>query len=111
MNRNFFIAEVIQVTREKRVDGTVIRVFVQDGKQAIKFDCLRRGAHYHLDPDGRNRVYPIDDPLPLQWAAYAIRENLRELLQSAGYVEAAAELGAEALRSQVEHVASLLQTE
>jgi len=92
MRRKLVVAGSLQITREERSEGPVIRVFVYGGIEALKFDCFARGAHYHLDPDGRNRVYPIVDPDPVGWTQQAIRGRLQHLLESAGYPEAAAEL-------------------
>jgi hypothetical protein len=101
MRENSTANEPTRITREDREEGTVIRVFVRGGTQAIKFDCFRRGAHYHLDPDGRNSVHPIKHPEPLQWAAYAIRESLSQLLQAAGYQEVVAEVKSDCVLLQL----------
>ena len=86
------VAGSVRITREERSEGPVIRVFVDGGVQALKFDCFDRGAHFHLDPDGRNRVLPINDSHPRDWTARALPGRLREMLQSAGYGDANVEL-------------------
>jgi len=109
MRENLLVTKAIKITRERRGDGTVIRVFTTGGAQAIKLDCLERNAHYHLDPDGRNIVRSIEDADPLEWAARALRSSLSPMLRAAGYEEAAADVGREQVRSQIEEVAATLQ--
>lgn len=101
MHKNVKQVGTLKITREERTDGTVIRVFVRSGRQALKFDCLRLGAHYHLDPDGTNRVVPIAKRPALEWTAGAIANNLDTLLMSAGYARDAVQLADEDLRLQL----------
>jgi hypothetical protein len=79
----------VRLTFEHRTyQGAVIRVFVVEKgheRQALKFDPFVRGAHFHVNPDGRNVVRPIRDSDPLGWTIKEISERLLDLLTEAGY--------------------------
>jgi len=102
MGEQVFVHGPIRIACQDRNEGVVIRVFVRDGIQALKFDCFRQGAHYHVDPDGRNDVYPIHEANPLKWASDTIRERLGQLLAVAGHEDAAADLDRQGVSEQVE---------
>ena len=42
--------------------GSTLRVGSSDGAQEwMRFDCFDRNPHWHLDPNGRNEVHPLDE--------------------------------------------------
>lgn len=69
--------------------------------QVLRFDCFRRAPHYHLDPeydDEQLGLDPAEARDPLAWALLQIRENIPDLLRTAGYEQLAVEVDATALQ-------------
>ena len=84
-------------------DGLSLHVFgTADGHEYVRFDCFDDAPHYHyLDPaSSRNVVHDYDavahGPI-VDWALYALRTRLAEMLTHAGATEIAAALDVVAL--------------
>ncbi len=84
--------EFLVETRESGDDGgpSIQVLATVEGRevQLLRFDCFRKGPHYHYDPDGRNHHYDLD-PLfiedSLGWALTQLGERLGPLVERAGY--------------------------
>jgi len=82
--------------------GATIEVFGDvDGKaiQVLRFDCFRKGPHYHYDPTGKNRQEKLDPARedPLDWSFRQIRSNIPTMLRTAGFDALARQVDAGAL--------------
>ena len=66
--------------------GPTLRVCARaDDRELLRFDCFERGAHWHVDPSGRDEITPLaDDVDPLAWTLGELRRDL------AGYLARAA---------------------
>ncbi len=66
--------------------GPTLRVrAADDGRELLRFDCFAHGAHWHLDPPGRDEISAI--PLEhesLDWTLGELRRDLAGYLRSAG---------------------------
>ena len=69
--------------------GPTLRVRrVRSGQELMRFDCFAHGAHWHLDPDGRDEVTKL--PLSveaLDWTLAELRRDLAGYLAKAGFGE------------------------
>ena len=65
--------------------GPTLRVRARDGgRELLRFDCFDQGAHWHVDPGGRNLISPLgSESDPLAWTLAELRQDL------AGYLERA----------------------
>jgi cystathionine beta-lyase len=80
--------------------GPTLRVRrASDARELLRFDCFMRGAHWHLDPDGPDRLTKLPREVDaIDWTLAELRGDL------AGYVSrAGGELGA--LAPDVAHAA------
>jgi cysteine-S-conjugate beta-lyase len=60
-----------------------------DGHELLRFDCFAQGAHWHVDPGGRDEATPIPFALePLEWTLGELRRDLDGYLAKAGMTEA-----------------------
>jgi cystathionine beta-lyase len=67
--------------------GPTLRVLEErDGRELLRFDCFARGAHWHLDPSGRDVVAPLPpDADSLEWTLTELRADLAGFLARAGF--------------------------
>jgi cysteine-S-conjugate beta-lyase len=90
--------------------GPTLRVrAAADGRELLRFDCFARGAHWHLDPGGRDEVHELAPGVDaLAWTLDALRSELPGYLARAGH---AAPLGADAAAqaAALEHVEAELR--
>ena len=80
--------------------GTVHVNGTDDGLEYLRFDCFEEKPHYHYVhyPEASNTVCRLDqfangDPLP--WTLARLRNNLPDMLDSAGSTELAAKVRAD----------------
>jgi cystathionine beta-lyase len=88
---------------EHRVpNGPTLRVRDAAGRERLRFDCFEPGAHFHLDPEGTDRVTPIPaDPDSIDWTLGELRRDLAGWLARGG-IELLPALDPAALRSALE---------
>jgi cystathionine beta-lyase len=68
--------------------GPTLRVRAADERELLRFDCFAHGAHWHLDPAGRDEISPI--PLEhesLDWTLAELRRDLGGFLKRAGLTD------------------------
>ncbi len=57
----------------------------REGRELLRFDCFARGAHWHLDPSGRDEVTPLPPGVDsLEWTLAELRADLAGYLAKAG---------------------------
>jgi cystathionine beta-lyase len=57
----------------------------EDGRELLRFDAFAEGAHWHLEPEGRDEVTPLDPVRePIDTVMDALREDLAGWLGRAG---------------------------
>lgn len=97
--------------------GPSVRVFGEaDGKniQLLRFDCFRKNPHYHYDPSGRNDHIRLDKsevPDSVAWTIEQLRENLVEMIRTAGYDSIADEVDQAAVTKILPDMESLMREE
>ena len=65
--------------------GPTLRVRDEAGREWLRFDCFERGAHWHLDPAGRDEITRFDEGEdPLEWMLATLRADAAGLLARAG---------------------------
>jgi cystathionine beta-lyase len=66
--------------------GPTLRVRrAADGRELLRFDCFARGAHWHLEPDGRDTVTEIAPAADaLEWTLAELRRDLTGYVARAG---------------------------
>ena len=66
--------------------GPTLRVRgAADGREWLRFDCFDEGAHWHLDPAGRDAITRLEPGVdPLAWALAELRRDLPGYLARAG---------------------------
>jgi cystathionine beta-lyase len=66
--------------------GPTIRlVRNQDGRELLRFDCFVQGAHWHLDPAGRDEITQLPPSVDsLEWTLTELRADLAGYLAKAG---------------------------
>lgn len=101
------LARGIQVVGDEDPNGYVIRVGFQDGRQIATFNCFRKDPHVLIVRGDVTTRTPIETDTPLTWSANEICKHLPELLDAAGYDDAAAEFRARPHQLQTEDVTSL----
>lgn len=71
--------------REPGADGgPTLRVrAADDDRELLRFDCFARGAHWHLDPPGRDEIQQIAEP-PIEWTLEQLRSDLAGHVVRAG---------------------------
>jgi cystathionine beta-lyase len=67
--------------------GPALRVIRErDGRELLRFDCFAQGAHWHLDPSGRDEITRLPPGVDsLEWTLAELREHLTEYLERAGF--------------------------
>ncbi len=70
--------------------GPTLRVCrAEDGRELLRFDCFAEGAHWHLDPAGRDEITALPPGLDaLEWTLAELRRDLPGYLARAGLPEA-----------------------
>ena len=64
--------------------GPTLRV-CEEGRQRLRFDCFARGAHWHLDPEGRDEVTRLPAAVDaIDWTLDQLRLDLTGFLARAG---------------------------
>jgi cystathionine beta-lyase len=66
--------------------GPTLRVLAAaDGRELLRFDCFASGAHWHLDPPGRDEISQLEPGLdPIEWTLATLRGGLPSLLARVG---------------------------
>jgi cystathionine beta-lyase len=66
--------------------GPTLRVLAApDGRELLRFDCFALGAHWHLDPPGRDEVTQLPPSADsLEWTLAELRADLPGYLAMAG---------------------------
>jgi cystathionine beta-lyase len=60
-----------------------------DGREVLRFDCFAHGAHWHLDPAGRDEITAIGlAHESLEWTLAELRRDLAGYVRRAGVAEA-----------------------
>jgi hypothetical protein len=79
--------------------GPTIMVFGEVGgepTEVLRFDAFRKGPHYHAPTSSpENPLDHVDDPL--KWSLTQVRDNLPELIVSAGFPDLAGAVDGAAL--------------
>jgi cystathionine beta-lyase len=71
--------------------GPTLRVRGEDAREWLRFDCFERGAHWHLDPAGRDEITQLASGVDaLVWTLGELRRDLAGYLARAGAPELAA---------------------
>ncbi len=67
--------------------GPTLRVIRdRDGRELLRFDCFAQGAHWHLDPSGRDEITQLPPSVDsLEWCLRELRANLAGYLDEAGF--------------------------
>jgi len=71
-----------------RATGPTLQVYAEapENRELLRFDCFDRGAHWHLDPDGRDLMTPLRDGVDsIEWVISALRADLNGYLVRAGF--------------------------
>lgn len=65
--------------------GPTLRVVrSQDGRELLRFDCFVQGAHWHLDPPGRDEIRQLPPGVDsLEWTLTELRAHLAGWLEEA----------------------------
>jgi cystathionine beta-lyase len=64
--------------------GPTLRVRA-GGRELLRFDCFARGAHWHLDPGGRDEITRLGPEVDaLEWTLAELRRDLAGYLARAG---------------------------
>ena len=66
--------------------GPTLRVRrAADGRELLRFDCFARGAHWHVDPEGRDEITPLAAGSDaLEWTLAELRKDYAGYLARAG---------------------------
>ena len=97
--------------------GPSVRVYGEaDGEniQLLRFDCFRKDPHYHYDPSGKNDQRHLDKasvPDSVAWTIEQLRENLVEMIHTAGYNSVADNVDQAAVARVLPEVESLMRGE
>ena len=97
--------------------GPSVRVYGEaDGEniQLLRFDCFRKDPHYHYDPSGKNDQRHLDKasvPDSVAWTIEQLRENLVEMIHTAGYNSVADNVDQAAVAKVLPEVESLMRGE
>jgi cystathionine beta-lyase len=69
--------------------GPTLRVrAASDARELLRFDCFAHGAHWHLDPAGRDEITPISlEHESLDWTLGELRRDLGGYLKKVGLTE------------------------
>jgi len=75
----------------------------QDGRELLRFDCFVQGAHWHLDPSGRDQITQLPPSVDsLEWTLGELRANLAGYLGEAGFPAALDQEEVESALARVE---------
>jgi len=88
--RRFPLGDFVLEVEHRRIDGgggptLRVRGPAPGERELLRFDCFARGAHYHVDPAGRDEVTSLaeqDDPVA--WTARQLERDLAGWLEKAG---------------------------
>jgi len=95
--------------------GPAIRVFADvDGEavQALRFDCFLDDPHYHYAPTGTNEMHHLDKeevPCPVGWSLEQINTRVKEMVEHAGFADAAAAVNQEAVSAAMDDIKAALK--
>jgi catechol 2,3-dioxygenase-like lactoylglutathione lyase family enzyme len=95
--------------------GPAIRVFAHvngEAVQALRFDCFRDDPHYHYDPSGNNEMHHLDKeevPCPVGWSLEQINTRVKEMIEHAGFADAAAAVDQEAITAVTDEIKNALR--
>ena len=107
---NGIVLGPIRLVVDHRAPGTrggpTLRVIrEQDGRELLRFDCFIQGAHWHLDPSGRDEITQLPPSVDsLEWTLGELRANLAAYLDKAGFPAALEEDEVESALTRVEPV-------
>ena len=106
--------EIVDIPKLPDDGGVTIGVYGDasgERAQVLRFDCFRRGPHYHMPPSAPGQIEldgaQVGDGL--EWAYACIRDELPAMIDKAGYAELARRVDAAALRSGWERVREAVQ--
>ena len=97
--------------------GPSVRVYGEaegENIQLLRFDCFRKDPHYHYDPSGKNDQRHLDKasvPDSVAWTIEQLRENLVEMIHTAGYNSVADNVDQAAVAQVLPEVESLMRGE
>ena len=97
--------------------GPSVRVYGEAGGeniQLLRFDCFRKDPHYHYDPSGKNDQRSLDKtsvPDSVAWTIEQLRQNLVEMIHTAGYASVAEGVDQAAVVQVLPEVESLMRSE
>ena len=83
--------------------GPTIEVYGSVGGsqvQVLRFDCFRKGPHFHYAPDNGGEQHMLDTAKvgnSLEWALEQVRSHMPEMLRTAGFDDLAESVDARAL--------------
>lgn len=95
--------------------GPSVRVYGEtDGEnvQLLRFDCFRKNPHYHYDPSGKNDHRNLDKaevPDSVAWTLEQLKENLAEMIHTAGYANIAEQVDQAAVVRVLPEIESILR--
>ena len=84
--------------------GPTLRIIgKQDGRELLRFDCFLQGAHWHLDPSGRDEITQLPPSVEsLEWTLAELRADLAGYLAKAGSPAALDEVAVESALGRLE---------
>ncbi len=95
--------------------GPSVRVYGEaagENVQLLRFDCFRKDPHYHYDPTGKNDQGHLDKTLvpdPVAWTIEQLRQNLVEMVCTAGYDSVANQIDPAAVAQVLPEVESFMR--
>jgi len=78
----------------------------------LRFDCFLDDPHYHYDPTGNNEMHHLDKeevPCPVGWSLEQINTKLKEMIEHAGFADAAAAADQEAVSAVMDDIKAALK--
>lgn len=91
--------------------GPTLRVLAAPSeRELLRFDCFTRGAHWHIDPDGRDeRADMPDGSGGVDFTLHELSERIDTLLASAGHLRSEALAHSTTWKETVERVGQWLR--
>jgi cystathionine beta-lyase len=84
--------------------GPTLRVIGnRDDRELLRFDCFLQGAHWHLDPSGRDEITQLPPSVDsLEWTLAELRADLPGYLAKAGFAVPLDEPAVESALARIE---------
>ena len=95
--------------------GPAVRVLAETDGQAIqllRFDCFRKDPHYHYDPAGKDDKRDLNKdevPDPIAWTVERLRNDLPEMIRTAGYPDVASRVDQGAVADVLAEVEDIMR--